>query len=138
MKKSRDVTFYENYTYRDNHENPGRATTASISKSLIMPETGTSINFENTLLHEVIVKTDTVKDLAKDLPAQDNVANEPVCGRIQILLISAEFTKSDLICSIEEFSDYEILFTKYSKQDFCLAESEPSIMNTEVTAPRQL
>ncbi|GAA92414.1 hypothetical protein RIB2604_00803080 [Aspergillus luchuensis] len=70
VKKSRDVTFYEDCTYRDDREDPGRAAAAPTPKGPIMPETGTSINFENTLLHEAIAKIDTSKDLAKDLPAQ--------------------------------------------------------------------
>ena len=77
VKKSRDVNFYEDRTYRDDHEDPGRATVAPTPKGPIVPETGTSINFENTLLHEAIAKIDN----AKDLPAQDDVANDPLDGK---------------------------------------------------------
>lgn len=66
VKKLRDVTFYEDRTYRDDCKDTGRAAAAPTSKGPIMPETGTSINSEKTLLHEAIAKIDT----AKDLPVQ--------------------------------------------------------------------
>lgn len=67
MKKSRDITFYENYIYRDNYKDSSRATAASILKNLIILETDTLINFKNILLYKVIIKINTTKNLTKNL-----------------------------------------------------------------------
>ncbi|KAI2966591.1 hypothetical protein CBS147324_7348 [Aspergillus niger] len=135
VKKSRDVTFYEDRTYKDDHEDPGRTPAAPTPKGPIIPESGTSINFDNTILRAI---KNTEIDNAKALPTQNDTADEPVRGRIQTLSSSTEpSAPTGPIRSIENPADYEASSTKYAHRDFRLADSEPPSTKAVATAPRR-
>ncbi|KAI2967818.1 hypothetical protein CBS147482_10946 [Aspergillus niger] len=120
IKRSRDVKFNEDRTYKDDKEDPGGVPTREPDPKGPTPAgPGAALKLDNAFLHQ----TTNISDNTRALIEQPDPEEDVIRGRIHTISASAEPPPTR---SIENATEYEASSTKYAAQDYRLPDpTEP-------------